>query len=75
MVLICSMSKKIGHSFKYNRSKLSNSTLKEPVVSSSAGHKLSASNLTQASISYQLDDKEITKSKNRKNISNTDDIH
>ena len=74
MVLICTMGKEIGRSFKYNRSKISTSTLKEPVVSSSTAHTSSASNLTRTSISSQLDNKDITTNQSKNNISNTDDI-
>ena len=69
------MVKEIGRSFKYNRSKISNPTLKKPVLSSSAAHKSFASNSTQTSISSQLDNKDITKNQNKNNTSNTDDIH
>ena len=38
------MGKEIGRSFKYNRSKIFTTTLKKPVLSSSAAHASSASN-------------------------------
>ena len=69
------MGKEIGRSFKYNRSKISTPTLKKPVLSSSAAHTLSASNLTQTFISYHLDNKDSTAIQNKNNTSNTDDIH
>ena len=75
MVLICTMGKEIGRSFKYNWSKLSTSTLKEPVVSSSAAHTSSASNSTTTSIWPELDNKEITTNENKNNTSSIDDIH
>ena len=45
---------------KYNWPKQSNPTFKKHVLSSSADHVSSASNLTQKSIWSQLDNKEIT---------------
>ena len=39
IVIICTMVKEIGRFLKYNLSKLSNPTLKKPVLSSSADHK------------------------------------
>ena len=61
--------------FKNNHSKLSTSTLKKHVLSSSAEHTSSASNLTRTIISYRLDNKYITTNQNKNNISNIDDIH
>ena len=69
------MGKEIGRYYKYNRLKISTPTLKKTVLSYSASHKSSASNLTQTSISSQLDNKESTTNKNNNNTSNTDDIH
>ena len=69
------MGKEIGRLYKHNRSKTLTPTLKKPVLSSSASHTLSASNSTQISISFQLDNKDTTKNKNNNNNSNTDDIH
>ena len=69
------MGKEIGRYFKYNRSKISAPTLKKLVLSSSAAHTSSASNLTQISISSQLDNKDSTTNQNMNNISNADDIH
>ena len=60
MVLICTMDKEIGRSFKYNQSKISTPALKEPVVSYSADHTSFASNLKETSISTQLDYNNIT---------------
>ena len=56
-------------------SKLSTSTLKKPVLSSSASHTSFASNLRRTSISSQLDNKDNTINQNKKNTSNIDDIH
>ena len=69
------MGKEIGRSFKYNRSKISTPTLKEPVLSSSAAHISSASNLTRNFISYQLEDEYSTAIQNKKDTSNPYDIH
>ena len=69
------MGKEIGRSFKYNRSKISTPTLKKPVLSSSTAHASSASNLTQTFISSHLDNEDSTAIQNKKDTSNTDDIH
>ena len=69
------MDKEISRSLKYNQSKIFNTTLKKPVLSSSAAHTSSASNLTGTSISSQLDNKEMFNNQNKNNTSNTDDIH
>ena len=69
------MGKKSGHSFKYNRFKMSTSTLKKPVLSSSAAHTSSARNFSRTFISSHLDNKDSTAIQNKKNTSNTDDIH
>ena len=69
------MGKKIGRFYKNNRSKISNPTLKIPVLSSSATHTSSTNNSTRKSISSQLDNKEITTNQNKNNTSITDDIH
>ena len=45
--------------FKNNRSKLSTSSLKKPVLSSSAAHTSSANNFARTSISSKLDNKDI----------------
>ena len=74
MELIFAMGKEIGSSFKYNWSKRSTPTLKEPVISSSSVHTSFAKKLTWTSISSQLDDKDITTNQNKNNISNTDNI-
>ena len=55
--------------------KISATTLKKYVLSSSASHTSSASNSTRAPISSQLYNKEITTNENTKNNLNTDDIH
>ena len=69
------MVKDIGRLYKYNRPKQSTPTFKKPVLSYSAAHASSASNLTGTSISSQLDNKDITTNQNKNNTSNTDDIH
>ena len=69
------MGKKNCRSFKYNRSKISTPTLKKPVLSSSAAHTLSAINLTLTFISSHLDNEDITAIQNKKDTSNTYDIH
>ena len=69
------MGKEISCFCKNNQLKLSTSTLKKPVVSSSAAYTSSASNSTRTSISSQLDNKDTTTNQNRNNTSNTDDIH
>ena len=69
------MGKEIGSSFKYNRSKISTPTLKKTVLSSSTAHTSSASNLTQTFISSHLDNEDSTAIQNKKDTSNTDDIH
>ena len=69
------MGKEIVSSFKYNQLKISTPTLKKTVLPSSDAHASSASNLTRTFISYNLDNKDSTEIKNKKNASNTDDIH
>ena len=69
------MGKEIGRSFKHNRSKQSTPTLKKPVLSSSAAHASSASNLTRTFISSHLDNKDITEIQNKNNTSNIDNIY
>ena len=75
IVLIGNMGKKIGRSFKYNRSKISTPTFKKPVLSSSAVHTLYASNFTGTSSSSKLNNKDITTNQNKNNMSNIDDMH
>ena len=74
LVLIDTMGKEICRSWKYNRSKISTPTLNKPVLSSSADHTSSASNLTRTLISSHLDTKDSTANKKKNNTSNTDDI-
>ena len=69
------MVKEIGRLYKYNQLKQSTPTFKKPVLSSSAAHASSASNLTGTSISSQLDNKDITTNQNKNNTSNKDDKH
>ena len=75
LVLICTMGKKVGRFFKYNWLKLSTSTIKKPVLTSSADHTSYASYSTRPSISSQINNKDITTNQNKNNISNTHDIH
>ena len=51
------------------------STFKKHVLSSSAAHTSSASNLTRTSISSKLDNKNISTNQNKNNTSNKYDIH
>ena len=69
------MGKEIGRSFKYNRSKIFNQTLKKPVLSSLADHTSYTSNLTQTIISSQLENEDSTKIQKMTDISNTYDIN
>ena len=69
------MGKDIGRYFKYNRSKISTTTLKKPVLSSSGHHASYTTTLTRTIISYQLENEDITSIQNTSYISNTDDIH
>ena len=69
------MVKDIGRLNKYNRPKQSTPTFKRPVLSYSAAHASSASNLTGTFVSSQIDNKDSTTNKNKNNISNTYDIH
>ena len=69
------MGKEIGHSFKYNRSKISTPTLKKPVLSSSANHTSYTTNLSRTIISSQLENEDSTAIQNMSEILNTYDIH
>ena len=69
------MDKEIGRYFKYNRLKTFTPILKKPVLYSSAAHTSSASNLTRSFISYQLDNEDSTAIQNKKDTSNTYEIH
>ena len=69
------MGNEIGCSYKYYRSKISNPTLKKPVLSSSANHTSYTTNSTPTIMYYQLQHKDSTSIQNTVNISNTDDIH
>ena len=60
---------------KYDQSKIFTLTLKKPVLSTSSAHTSSSSNLTQTSISSQLDNKDSTTNQNKNNTSNTYNIH
>ena len=73
--IIATMGKEIGCSYKYYRSKISNLTLKKPVLSSSAHHTSYTTTSTRTIISYQLEHKDSTAIQNTSDISNTDDIH
>ena len=54
------MGKEIGRSYKYNRSKISIPTLKNPVLSSSENHTSYTTTLTRTVISSQLEHKDST---------------
>ena len=69
------MGKEIGRSFKYNQSKISNPTLKNNILYSSADHTSYTSNLTRTFISSQLENENSTEIQNTADISNSDDIH
>ena len=75
MVRIGTMGKDIGRSYKYNRSKVSNLTLKKPVLSSSENHTSYTTSLSQRIITSQLENKDSTAIQNNSDISNTDYIH
>ena len=62
------MGKDIGHSYKYNQSKISTPTLNKPVLSSSANYTSYTTSLSQTIISSQLENKDSTA------IQNTSDI-
>ena len=51
--IIAKMGKEIGRSYKYYRSKISNPTLKKPVLSSSANHTSYTTTSTPTIMSYQ----------------------
>ena len=69
------MGKDIGSAFKYNRLKMSTTTLKKPVLSSSANHTSYTTNPTRTIISSELENEDSTAIQNTSEISNTDDIH
>ena len=69
------MVKDIGRSFTYNRSKISSTTLKKPVLSSSENYTLYTTNLARTIIASQLENEESTEIKNTSDILNTDGIH
>ena len=54
------MGKEIGRSYKYYRTKISNPTLKKPVLSSLANHTSYTTNLTPTIMSYKLEHKDST---------------
>ena len=58
--IITTMGKEIGPSYKYYRSKISNPTLKKPVLSSSANHTSYTTYSTPTIMSYQLKNKDNT---------------
>ena len=62
------MGKDIGSFYKYNRSKISCSTLKKPVLSSSANHTSYTTSLSQSILSSQLDNKDSTAIQNTSEI-------
>ena len=69
------MGKEIDRSFKYNRPKISITTLKKPVLSFSAHHISYTTNSNPTIMSHQLQHKDSTSIQNTVKISNTDDIH
>ena len=69
------MGKEIGRSYKYNRSKISSPTLKNPVLLSSANDTSYTTNSTPTIMSQQLQHKDSTAIKNTVNTSNKDDTH
>ena len=69
------MSKEIGRSYKYYRSKIPTPTLKKPVLSSSANHTSYTTNSTPTIMSHQLQHKESPSIQNTVDISNTYDIN
>ena len=75
IVLIGTIGKEIGRSFKYNQPKSSSTTIKKPVLSSSANHTscITISNPTITSHPRQHNGSDSNQDK--VNISNTDDIH
>ena len=75
IVLIGTVGKDIGRSYKYYRSKISTPTLKKPVLSSSANHTSYTTNSTPTIMSHQLQHKGSTSIQNAVNISNTNDIY
>ena len=75
MVIICTMGKKIGRSFRYNRPKSSNLILKKPVLSSSANHTSCITISNPTITSHPCQHKGSASNKYKVNISNTDDIH
>ena len=68
------MAKDIGPSYKYNRSKISTPTLKEPVLSSLSNYTSHTTSLSQTIISSQLENKDSTAIQNMSDISNSNDI-
>ena len=69
------MGKEIGRSYKYDRSKILNPTLKKPVLSSSANHTSYTTNSTPTIMSHQLQHKDSNSIQKTVNTSSTDDIH
>ena len=68
------MGKDIGRSYKYNQSKITTTTLKKPVLSSSANHTSYTNSLSQTNILSHLENKDSTEIQNTSEILNTDDI-
>ena len=54
------MGKGIGRSFKYNRSEISTSTLKKPIISSLADHTSYTGNVKRTIIASQLENENST---------------
>ena len=75
IVLIGTIGKEIGRSFKYNRPKSSSPILKKLVLSSSENHTSYTTNFTPNFMPHQVQHKDSTSIQNKVKISNTDDIH
>ena len=75
ILLIGTMGKDVGRSYKYNQSKISTPTLKKPILSSSANHTSYTTNLSQTIISSQLENEDSNTTQNTSEILNKDDIH
>ena len=72
VVLIGTMGKDIGRSFKYNRPKSSSLTLKKPVLLSSANHTLCITISNQPVTTQPCKHKGSASNQDKVNISNTD---
>ena len=75
IVIIGTMGKEIGCSFKYSQPKSSSLTLKKPVLSYTANHTSCITISNQPVTSHPCQHKCSASNQDRINISNTDDIH